>query len=152
MSHGYWRTAKSFAQKLHTAMSSLARQREFLAGIHVLFVDDNFDAREIVKGFLEYYGAIARVARSPEEAIDAFRRITPHIVITDLSMPGHDGSWLLKKIREIPRGFAVPVIALTAYSGQYARDVMLHDGFDGYLTKPISPEKLYAAVARFVGR
>jgi CheY-like chemotaxis protein len=133
-------------------MSNVARKREFLAGIQVLFVDDNFDAREIIKGFLEYYGAIARVAWSPQEAIEAFQRITPHIVIPDLSMPGHDGSWLLKKIREMPRGFAVPVIALTAHSGQYARDVMLRDGFDGYLTKPISAEKLYAAVARFVGR
>jgi CheY-like chemotaxis protein len=123
-----------------------------LSGIHVLFVDDNVDAREIVSSYLQYSGAIVRVAASAEDALETYRRVTPDVVITDLSMPGRDGTWLLKEIRKASRGFAVPVIALTAFGGRYDRARMLHQGFDDYLTKPVSPDHLSKLVARFVGR
>lgn len=123
-----------------------------LSGIAVLFVDDNVDAREIVGSYLRYSGATVQVAASAEVALDTYRRVTPDIVITDLSMPGRDGTWLLKEIRKASRGFAVPVIALTAFGGRYDRALMLHQGFDEYLTKPVLPEQLSKIVARFVGR
>jgi CheY-like chemotaxis protein len=123
-----------------------------LSGIHVLFVDDNVDAREIVSSYLRYSGAIVQTAASAEDALDTYRRVTPDIVITDLSMPGRDGAWLLKEIRQASRGFAVPVIALTAFGGRYDRALMLHQGFDDYLNKPVSAEHLARSVARFVGR
>ena len=123
-----------------------------LSGIHVLFVDDNLDAREIVGSYLRYSGAVVRVAASAEAALDTFRRVTPDVVITDLSMPGRDGAWLLKEIRRASRGFAVPVIAITAFGGRYDRALMLQQGFDEYLTKPVSAEHLCKIVARFVGR
>lgn len=123
-----------------------------LSGIHVLFVDDNVDAREIVGSYLRYSGAVVQVAAWAEDALDTYRRVTPDVVITDLSMPGRDGRWLLKEIRKASRGFAVPVIALTAFGGRYDRDLMLHEGFNDYLTKPVSAEHLCTTVARFVGR
>jgi CheY-like chemotaxis protein len=123
-----------------------------LSGIAVLFVDDNVDAREIVSSYLRYSGAIVQVAASAEDALDTYRRMTPDIVITDLSMPGRDGTWLLKQIRKASRGFAVPVIALTAFGGRYDRGLMLEQGFDDYLTKPVAAEHLCKTVARFVGR
>jgi CheY-like chemotaxis protein len=123
-----------------------------LSGIRVLFVDDNLDAREIVSSYLHYSGAYVQTAASAEDALDAYKRVAPDVVITDLSMPGHDGTWLLKEIRKASRGFAVPVIALTAFGGQYDRALMLREGFDDYLTKPVSAEHLCKTVARFVGR
>jgi len=123
-----------------------------LSGIHVLFVDDNVDAREIVSSYLRYFGAVVKVAASAEDALDSYGRVTPDVVITDLSMPGRDGTWLLKQIRKASRGFAVPVIALTAFGGRYDRALMLHQGFDDYLTKPVSAEQLAKTVGRFVGR
>ena len=123
-----------------------------LSGIHVLFVDDNVDAREIVGSYLRYAGAMVQVASSAEDALESYRRVTPDIVVTDLSMPGRDGTWLLKEIRKASRGFAVPVIALTAFGGRYDRALMLHQGFDDYLTKPVTAEHLSRTVARFVGR
>jgi CheY-like chemotaxis protein len=129
-----------------------AQRSLLLSGIHVLFVDDNIDAREIVGSYLRYSGAAVRVAASAEDALDTYRRMTPDVVITDLSMPGRDGTWLLKEIRKAVRGFAVPVIALTAFGGRYDRALMLHKGFDDYLNKPVSAELLCKTVARFVGR
>jgi CheY-like chemotaxis protein len=123
-----------------------------LSGIHVLFVDDNVDAREIVSSYLRYFGAVVQVSASAEDALDTYGRVTPDVVITDLSMPGRDGTWLLKQIRKASRGFAVPVIALTAFGGRYDRALMLHQGFDDYLTKPVSAEQLSRTVGRFVGR
>ena len=118
----------------------------------MLFVDDNVDAREIVSSNLRYFGAVVQVAASAEDALDSYGRVTPDVVITDLSMPGRDGAWLLKQIRKASRGFAVPVIALTAFGGRYDRALMLHQGFDDYLTKPVSAELLSKTVGRFVGR
>ena len=123
-----------------------------LSGIHVLFVDDNVDAREIVSSSLRYAGAMVQVAASAEDALDTYRRVAPDVVITDLAMPGRDGTWLLKEIRTASRGFAVPVIALTAFGSRYDRALMLHKGFDDYLNKPVSPDLLCRTVARFVGR
>jgi CheY-like chemotaxis protein len=123
-----------------------------LSGIHVLFVDDNVDAREIVGSYLRYFGAVVQLAASADDALETYRRVTPDVVVTDLSMPGRDGRWLLKEIRNASRGFAVPVIALTAFGGRYDRALMLNAGFDEYLTKPVTAEQLSKTVARFVGR
>lgn len=123
-----------------------------LSGVYVLFVDDNVDAREIIKGSLEYHGALVRTAPSAHDGLDMFRRAIPDVVITDLSMPSRDGIWLLHEIRKHPRGAVIPVIALTAHGGWYAEAAMLGEGFDAYVTKPISSETLCRLVARFVGR
>jgi CheY-like chemotaxis protein len=123
-----------------------------LSGVHVLFVDDNVDAREIVGSYLRFNGAVVQVVASADDALDTYRRVTPDVVVTDLSMPVRDGTWLLKEIRKASRGFAVPIIALTAFGGRYDRTLMLRLGFDDYLTKPVSAEHLCKTVARFVGR
>jgi CheY-like chemotaxis protein len=140
------------ASREGTGLMGQAQRSLSLSGVHVLFVDDNVDAREIVSSSLRYSGATVQVAASAEDALDTYRRVAPDVVITDLAMPGRDGTWLLKEIRKASRGFAVPVIALTAFGSRYDRALMLHKGFDDYLNKPVSPDLLCRTVARFVGR
>jgi CheY-like chemotaxis protein len=124
-------------------------QEARLAYVHVLVVDDNLDAREILRTFLEHHGAFVRVAASVEQAIETLQHVTPDLVITDLSMPGMDGRALLRSIRKSARGIATPVIAWTAYPKQYRRSL---PAFDAYLTKPSELAVLLDVVARFVGR
>ena len=123
-----------------------------LAGVYVVFVDDNVDARDIVKSYLEYHGAVVRAAPSAHAALEILERATPDLLITDLSMPARNGMWLLNEVRKRPGGFTLPVVALTAHHGWYAREAMLRAGFDAYLTKPVSSAKLSRTVARFSGR
>jgi CheY-like chemotaxis protein len=123
-----------------------------LSGVYILVVDDNWDARQLHKAFLEHFGAVVQVVDSAATALDTIRRAIPDVIVSDLAMPGFDGRWLLKELRMLPRAFAIPVVAVTAHGNRYDRESMLREGFADYLTKPLSPEKLCEAIARLAGR
>jgi CheY-like chemotaxis protein len=74
-----------------------------LRGIHVLVVDDNTDARELFRRILEYAGALVAVAGSAAAAIAYTQRLVPDVVVCEIVMPGHDGYWLLDRLR-VARG------------------------------------------------
>jgi CheY-like chemotaxis protein len=123
-----------------------------LSGLYILVVDDNWDAREIHKGFLEHFGAVVRAVDSAAAALDSLGRTIPDVIVTDLAMPGFDGRWLLKELRKTPRAWTIPVVAVTAYDLQFDRKSMLAEGFADYLTKPVSPASLLGAISRLTGR
>ena len=134
-----------------TAMRSEDRRDEFvrLDGVHVLVVDDNSDARIIYKHMLTYAGASVLDVRSATAAVRALRHLRPDVVVTDLSMPHHDGLWLIDWIRkrDTKRGRHLPVIAVTARDDVYQASATESAGFDAYLTKPVSPRELFRHIA-----
>ena len=95
---------------------------------------------------------MVQTADSAATAQDTFRRATPDVIFCDLAMPGVDGRTLLKAIRNTPRVFAIPVVAVTAYGNRFDRELMLAEGFADYITKPVSPQALCDAIARLTGR
>src|SRR5688572_3222487 len=99
-----------------------------LSGVYVLVIDDNWDARELHKAFLEHFGAVVKAVDSAVAALDTIGRAIPDVIVTDLAMPGASGTWLLEQLRKTPRGFAVPVIAVTAYDTRYDHASMLRGG------------------------
>ena len=123
-----------------------------LSGVYILVVDDNWDARQLHKAFLEHFGAVVQAVDSAAGALDTIRRAIPDVIVSDLAMPGSDGRWLLKELRKMPRAFAIPVVAVTAHGNRYDRQAMIGEGFADYLTKPLAPEKLCEAIARLAGR
>ncbi|MDB5216196.1 MAG: Chemotaxis protein methyltransferase CheR [Myxococcaceae bacterium] len=125
-----------------------------LEGLHVLAVDDDEDSRRLVHAVLEKAGARVTLATSVEEAMTAFDRELPDVVVSDIGMPGQDGLELIRRIRALPsdRGGQVPAAALTAYARAGDRTRVLSAGFSMHLPKPIEPEELVAVVvslARF---
>lgn len=120
-----------------------------LAGVHVLIVDDNQDALDVLRGFLEHHGALVSSAPTPDDALDRLGRVRADLIITDLAMPGMTGEKLLTEIRRRAGGIAIPVIALTAYPQEFMQSA---ERFDGYLSKPFDPAKFFALVARLIGR
>ncbi len=121
-----------------------------LSGIHVLAVDDDADARDLLRAVLE--GSSARVTTA-ESAPDAMRRLehdVPDVLLSDIAMPGEDGYQLLRKVRALPadRGGCVPAAALTAFARATDRSRALRTGFDVHLSKPIDPAELVQVVAR----
>ena len=121
-----------------------------LAGLHLLVVDDNRDARVIYKTLLTYCGAYVSAVPSASAAARALKQIRPDVILTDLSMPGHDGLWLARWIRrrEMKTGIHIPVVAITARDDIYERDSMLEIGLDDWLVKPVSHRDLIRVVAR----
>jgi len=124
-----------------------------LSGVHVLVVDDDRDARELIKRILSDCGADVRIAASARDAFAQFRERAPDLLISDLGMPEVDGFELLDWVRHLSRdeGSQVPAIALTAFARSEDRLSALEAGFSAHISKPVEPSELIATVASVVG-
>ena len=120
-----------------------------LSGLHLLVVDDNRDARVIYKTILGHCGALVTAVSSASAAARALKQIQPDVILTDLSMPGHDGLWLARWLRrrEMKTGVHIPTVAITARDDIYERDSMTEVGLDDWLVKPVSHRDLIRVVA-----
>jgi len=120
-----------------------------LIGVHVLVVDDDADARDLLRTVLEYCGALVTVVASAQEALAVLERVTPDVLVTDIAMPMHDGYWLIDAIRALPaqRGGAIPAVAVTAHGEYHGPDRTLGAGFQAHLRKPLDPWELCRALA-----
>ncbi|WP_370663356.1 hybrid sensor histidine kinase/response regulator [Massilia rhizosphaerae] len=124
-----------------------------LSGVNVLVVDDDRDARELIKRILSDCGAAVRIAASARDAFALFKERTPDLLISDLGMPEVDGFELLDWVRHLDRGQGgqVPAIALTAFARSEDRLSALEAGFSAHISKPVEPSELIATVASVVG-
>jgi len=127
---------------------------QLLDGMRVLVVDDEADARDALVGLLERYGAEVRSAASVAEAMAALLVALPHVLVSDLGMPGADGYELIRRIRQLPAdaGGLLPSLAVSAYATDEHRKKVIRTGFQGHLEKPVAAAELVIAVARLVGR
>ena len=121
-----------------------------LAGVAILVVEDDPDARRLASVALEAWGGIVVSVGSAEEALKAFESIIPAIVLTDLGLPRRDGTWLLRRIRRLPadKGRRVPVVAFSAYVQPRERELIRAAGFYDLISKPIDPFELCSVIAR----
>jgi CheY-like chemotaxis protein len=125
-----------------------------LRGVHVLVADDQLDARELVAAVLEQSGAHVVTAGSADEALALLAHADVDVLVIDVGMPGQDGHALLRRAHLLmsERNRYVPALALTAYASSMDATAAYAAGFEEYLTKPIVPEVLVAAVARLPRR
>ncbi len=130
-----------------TATDSVPR----LDGLHVLVVDDDRDARELLCAVLKRSGADVTVASGAAEALANVSSVD--VMLSDIAMPGEDGYALLRKVRALPPhvGGSVPAVALTAFARQPDRDKALAAGFNRHIAKPVDPHELVAMVAELAG-
>lgn len=119
-----------------------------LAGIRVLVVDDERDARDAVAAVLELCGAEVTAVSSVADAVASFSGTPPDAVVSDIAMPAEDGFALIRRLRGSVRGNGVRALALTAYASADDQRRILDAGFDAYMTKPIDATELVAAIAR----
>src|SRR5712671_3154114 len=91
-----------------------------LAGMRVLVVDDDADARELVRVMLGNYGAEVILAASADEALELISRQPPDVLVSDIGLPGEDGYALLRRVRGLPQTARLPALALTAYASSAA--------------------------------
>lgn len=129
-----------------------------LAGLRILIVDDDRDAREVVATALAHEGAQVTEAASCSEALDAIARAASHklpeLLVSDIAMPGDDGYVLIRKVRALDEecGGKIPALALTAHAKAEDRERALRAGFQAYLAKPVELTELVTTVARLGGR
>lgn len=102
----------------------------------VAVVEDNADNRLLVGTILEgTYNVVPY--RSGQEALLGCHEVRPDLILLDISLPGMDGTQVLRALRADAVLSGVPVVALTADAMTGARDMYLAMGFDDYIAKPI---------------
>jgi PAS domain S-box-containing protein len=128
-----------------------SRERETrgdaLAGLRVLLVDDEPDAREVLQVLLEVQGAIVTAASSAGEALDLLRQHPTDVLLADIGMPEQDGFSLIEAVRALqtPEA-AVPAVAVTAYVSSRDRARAFSAGYGWHVAKPVDPDQLVAVV------
>lgn len=124
-----------------------------LRGLHVLVVDDNHDTREMLRQLLTHAGALVTTVDGGDGALAVLGSVLADVIVSDLSMPRHDGQWLIRTIRAWGgRHGTIPAIAITAYRETEAEADALGAGFDAYLEKPLDFRRLIGTILHVTRR
>jgi len=108
----------------------------------IILAEDDELIGEIIVECLSRAGFAVGWLRDGAAALQAIRFRTPHLVILDQQMPIMSGNQVLREMRSRPEMVMVPVMMLTAISGEGDQSIAYFDGADEYLTKPFDPSKL----------
>lgn len=103
----------------------------------ILLVDDNADAVLILSMSLRLKGYAVEGCHSGQQALELTQTWRPQALLLDISMPGMDGYETCRRLRQLPWGQDVVIIALTGYSQDEDRQRTQEAGFDWHLVKPV---------------
>jgi PAS domain S-box-containing protein len=136
------------ALQLTAARTATLEYPTELEGLHVLVVDDEEDARDLLAALLARCRMRVSAAKSANEALQMVQDLAPDIVVSDIGMPGQDGYAFIKRLRALPRanGGRTPTVALTAYARTEERTRALVSGFNMHVPKPVEPAELLAVL------
>ena len=117
-------------------------------GLHILVAEDNAVNQRVVGRLLEKRGNCVTVVNNGREALAALDRDSFDLVLMDIQMPEMDGLEATTRLRarEQASGGHLPVLALTAYAMKGDQERCMQAGMDGYVSKPVRPEELFAAI------
>jgi CheY-like chemotaxis protein len=124
-------------------------ERAAIAGKRILVVDDEPDARELVRNLLEECSARVTTASSSDEALRLVRSERFDVLVSDIGMPEKDGHELMRSVRSLAPDMngEIPAMALTAYARPEDRLKAIRAGFQMHAAKPVEPAELIAMVA-----
>ena len=139
-------TTREFLRRVDALRA--ARQR---TAPRVLLVEDNDENRELLAHMLRSRGAEVVVSSSGAEATEAVSRRAFSFVLLDLQMPEMDGYQVLRRLRALPGGATLPVVALTALTSEDVRRRCEAEGMNDFVTKPVSLARIGELVERWGG-
>jgi two-component system, cell cycle response regulator DivK len=121
-------------------------------GARILIVEDDPSSLELTAYLLDSAGYSTLLAREGGTGLRLALEASPDVIVCDLQMPVLNGYELVGRLKEDPGWRRVPVVAVSAFSMPGDREKALAAGFDGYLTKPITPETFVQEIAAFLPR
>lgn len=133
---------------------SASRNGPSLSGITVLALDDEPDARALIRRILEECGARVVLAESAAEALEQVGTEKPDVILSDIGMPEIDGYEFMRNLRQRApdAGGHTPAAALTAFARSEDRMRALRAGYQTHVAKPVDPAELTAVIASLVMR
>jgi CheY-like chemotaxis protein len=117
-------------------------------GQYILVVDDDDDFRETVAEVLAGAGYPVQKAENGEVALQRVKEELPGIVLLDLKMPVLDGWGVMERMRQDPRGAAVPILILSAYGFEWESELL---GAQGYIPKSVGMDEIVERVRKAAG-
>ncbi|MEY8876333.1 MAG: response regulator, partial [Leptothrix sp. (in: b-proteobacteria)] len=124
-----------------------------LQGLRVLLVEDNPTNQQLASELMTSQGVAVTLADNGQQAITRLEEVAPDhfaVVLMDLQMPVMDGYEATRLLRQNPRYYDLPILALTAHAMSEERERCLALGMNGHITKPIDPADLFAQLRLFV--
>ena len=121
-----------------------------MSGERILYIEDNFENRILVKRVLEVEGYVVLEADDGPAGMRVAQQEVPDLILMDINLPDIDGYEVTAKLRQIPSLARVPIVALTANVLKGDRERSLEAGCDGYIQKPIDVDLLPAQIAAFL--
>lgn len=118
------------------------------AGFRILLVDDNEDANDSMAALLELLDYDVRTVTDGASALTMTATFKPHLVLSDIGLPGMDGYQLAPALREVAGPHKIIIAAATGYGHANDRTRALAAGFDHHLVKPLDADALLAFVAQ----
>lgn len=117
----------------------------------ILYVEDNFQNRRLVKKILNAKGYEVLEAEDGLKGIAAAEKEHPDMILMDINMPGIDGMEATARLKSNPDMKSIPIVAITANAMRGDREKIMAAGCDEYMQKPINNARLVEVVQRFLG-
>ena len=117
----------------------------------ILLAEDDHNLGNILKNFLDVKGYTTTLCINGQEAVDIFQKKEFDFCILDIMMPDIDGYEVCRKLKLNPNTSHIPVIFVTARTGQEHIERGLSLGAQGYITKPFKPDELIDKLAEVTG-
>ena len=121
-----------------------------LRGARILLVEDNELNQEVAAGLLTEGGFRVDIADNGQIAVERVQQTAYDLVLMDMQMPVLDGVSATREIRQWPGCTALPIVAMTANAMQQDKERCLAAGMNDFITKPIEPDELWAALQRWI--
>ncbi|MBW9262305.1 MAG: response regulator [Candidatus Thiodiazotropha sp. (ex. Lucinisca nassula)] len=117
----------------------------------ILVVEDDLENRMLLSRLLRQIGFAVREAENGEDAITSFEQWQPHFIWMDMRMPILDGYGATRRIRRLPGGEQVKIVALTASAFKDQREEIIASGCDDVLHKPYQTNEIFSIMERQLG-
>jgi PAS domain S-box-containing protein len=155
----FWLTARlkrgaddDVAAEAESVANAAEILRHNYPGCRILLADDEPINQEIALAMLDDVGLVVDVASNGLAAVDQFGREEYDLILMDMQMPRLDGLGATRKIRALPRGSSVPILAMTANAFAEDKARCLAGGMNDFIAKPVDPGHLYALLVKWLAR
>jgi two-component system, cell cycle response regulator DivK len=116
----------------------------------LLIIEDNAQNMYMMKFLLEKAGFSIAEAENGKKGIELARKLNPKAILLDIQLPDMDGYAVLNKLKQDTDLKIIPIVAVTSYAMAGDREKILDGGANGYIEKPIDPERFVESVKAFL--